>query len=77
MLKKFDGTKSKFWGFPQEVKFYLRIHLSQYLNEFTHIKFIGTLMFGIAFYWFTLLIEKDLQFLKDINLNLKNKDIKL
>ena len=59
MTEKFDGTKSKFRSFMQQVKLFLRLHSSRYLDNMTQVGFVGTLLSGIGFVSFTPLMEKN------------------
>jgi hypothetical protein len=53
MPEKFDGTRSKFRGFVQQVNLFLRLHLSRYPDDSTQtVAFIGSLLSGSAFSWF-------------------------
>lgn len=67
MPKKFDGTRSKFRSFLQQVKLYLRLHHFQYPDGFTQVGFIGALLSGSALSWFAPLMEKDSRILYDLN----------
>ena len=67
MPEKFDGTRSKFRGFLQQVKLYLRLHPFQYPDGFTQVGFIGALLSGSALSWFAPLMEKDSRILYDLN----------
>ena len=67
MPKKFDGTKSKFWGFLQQVKLYLRLHPLQYHDGFIQVGFIGALLSRSALSWFAPWMEKDSWLLYNLN----------
>jgi len=67
MPEKFDGTRSKFRGFLQQVKLYLRLHPLQYPDGFTQVGFIGALLSGSALSWFAPLMEKDSRLLYNLN----------
>jgi hypothetical protein len=41
MPKKFDGTRSKFCGFMQQINLFLRLHPSRYLYDFMQADFIA------------------------------------
>lgn len=57
--EKFDGTRSKFRGFVQQVKLFLRLSPSQYSDDFTKVGLIGTLLSGSALAWFAPLMERN------------------
>ena len=59
MPDKFDGTRTNFRGFVQQVRLYLRLYPSRYPDEFTQVAFIGTLLSGNARSWFAPLLEKN------------------
>lgn len=59
MPDKFDGTRTNFRGFVQQVRLYLRLYPSRYPDGFTQVAFIGTLLSGNARSWFAPLLEKD------------------
>jgi len=59
MPDKFDGTRSNFRGFVQQVRLYLRLYPFRYPDGFTQVAFIGTLLSGNARSWFAPLLEKD------------------
>jgi hypothetical protein len=46
MPEKFDGTRSKFRGFVQQVSLFLRLHPSRYFEDSTQVAFIGSLLSG-------------------------------
>ena len=59
MPDKFDGTRTHFRGFVQQVRLYLRLYPSRYPDGFTQVTFIGTMLSGNARSWFAPLLEKD------------------
>jgi hypothetical protein len=59
MPDKFDGTRSNFRGFVQQVRLYLRLYPFCYPDGFTQVAFIGTLLSGNARSWLAPLLEKD------------------
>lgn len=67
MPEKFDGTKLKFRGFVQQVKFFLSLHPTRYLDGITQVGFIGTLLSCNALFWFAPLMEKISPLLKNLN----------
>ena len=66
MPDKFDGTRSNFRGFVQQVRLYLRLYPFRYPDGFTQVAFIGTLLSGSACSWFAPLMEKDSPILYDL-----------
>jgi hypothetical protein len=66
MPKKFDGTRSKFCGFVQQVNLFLRVHPSRYPNDSTQVAFKGSLLLGNALSWFASFLEKRLLVLHDM-----------
>ena len=55
---KFDGTRSQFRGFLNQVRLVLQMHPSRYPTDASRVGLIGTLLNGSALAWFTLLLEK-------------------
>jgi hypothetical protein len=66
MLEKFNGTRSKFCGFVQQVNLFLRLHPSRYPDDSTQVAFIGSLLSGNALFWFAPFLEKHLPVLQDM-----------
>ncbi|KAH7315604.1 hypothetical protein KP509_21G056900 [Ceratopteris richardii] len=60
MPEKFDGDRTKFRGFLQQVKLYICMQLDRYPNDASKVGFIGTLLYGQALSWFTPILEKDM-----------------
>jgi len=48
ILEKFDGIRSKFHNFIQQIKLFLILHPSWYSNDNTQVGFVGTLLSGVA-----------------------------
>ncbi|KAH7443388.1 hypothetical protein KP509_02G032100 [Ceratopteris richardii] len=65
MPEKFDGDRTKFRGFLQQVKLYIRMQPDRYPDEASKVGFIGTLLYGQALSWFTPILEKDMVVLHD------------
>ncbi|KAH7306587.1 hypothetical protein KP509_22G020800 [Ceratopteris richardii] len=65
MPEKFDGDRTKFWGFLQQVKLYIRMQPDRYPDDASKVGFIGTLLFGQALSWFAPILEKDMAVLHD------------
>jgi hypothetical protein len=66
MLEKFDGTRSKFYGFVQHVNLFLQLHPSRYPDDSMQVAFIGSLLSGNALSWFAPFLEKHSPVLQDI-----------
>ena len=71
MPDKFDGTRSNFRGFVQQVRLYLRLYPFRYPDGFTQVAFIGTLLSGNARSWFAPLLEKDSPVLYNLEASMK------
>ena len=55
---KFDGTRSQFRGFLNQVRLVIQMHPSRYPTDASRIGLIGTLLSGSALAWFAPLLEK-------------------
>jgi hypothetical protein len=66
MPEKFDGTRSKFCGFVQQVNLFLRLHPSCYPDDSMQVAFIGSLLSGNVFSWFAPFLEKHSPVLQDM-----------
>jgi hypothetical protein len=55
---KFDGTRSQFRGFLNQVRLVIQMHPSRYPINASQIGLIGTLLSGSALAWFASLLEK-------------------
>ena len=64
---KFDGTRSKFRGFVNQVRLIIRMQPLRYPTEETQVGFIGTLLSGTALSWFSPLVEKNSPLLQDFH----------
>lgn len=62
---KFDGTRSKFRGFVNQIRLIIRMQPLRYPTEETQVGLIGTLLSGTALSWFSPLVEKDSPLLQD------------
>ena len=62
---KFDGTRSKFRGFVNQIRLIIRMEPLRYPTEETQVGLIGTLLSGTALSWFSPLVEKDSPLLQD------------
>ncbi|XP_024540741.1 uncharacterized protein LOC112349847 [Selaginella moellendorffii] len=56
---KFDGKRSQFRGFVNQVKLVFRLHSHWYLTVALQVGLVGTLLTGSALKWFAPLLEKD------------------
>jgi hypothetical protein len=66
MSEKFDGTRSKFCGFVQQVNLILWLHRSRYPDDSTQVAFIGLLLSRNAISWFASFLEKHSSVLQDM-----------
>lgn len=64
---KFDGTRSKFRGFVNQIRMIIRMQPLRYPTEETRVGLIGTLLSGAALSWFSPLVEKDSPLLEDFD----------
>ena len=55
---KFDGTRSQFRGFLNQVRLVLQMHPSRYPTDASRVGLIGTLLSGSALSWFAPILEK-------------------
>ncbi|KAH7292053.1 hypothetical protein KP509_29G049500 [Ceratopteris richardii] len=60
MPEKFNGDRTKFRGFLQQVKLYIRMQPDRYPDDASKVGFIGTLLYGQALSWFAPILEKDM-----------------
>ena len=56
---KFDGTRSQFRGFLNEVRFVIQLHPSRYPTDASQVGLVGTLLSGTTLAWFAPLLEKE------------------
>ena len=54
---KFDGTRSHFRGFINQIKLIIRLQPQRYPDDFRRVGLVGTLLSGPAQAWFAPLIE--------------------
>ncbi len=64
---KFDGTRSKFRGFVNQIRLIVRMQPLRYPTEETQVGLIGTLLSGTALSWFSPLVEKNSPLLQDFD----------
>ena len=55
---KFDGTRSQFRGFLNQVRLIIHMHPNRYPTDATRVGLVGTLLTGTALAWFAPLLEK-------------------
>ena len=55
---KFDGTRSQFRGFLNQVRLVIQMHPSRYPTDASRVGLVGTLLSGSALAWFAPLLEK-------------------
>jgi hypothetical protein len=55
---KFDGTRSQFRGFLNQVRLVINMHPNRYPNDASRVGLVGTLLTGTALAWFAPLLEK-------------------
>lgn len=67
MSQKFDRIRLKLWIFLPQVKFYLRLHPSQYFDGFTQVGFISALLSRNVLSRLVPFIEKDSQLFYNLN----------
>ena len=67
LLEKFDGTRSKFRGFVNQIRLVFRLQPRQYPTGASQVGLIGTLLSGAALSWFAPLLEKNSPLLEDLD----------
>ena len=55
---KFDGTRSQFRGFLNQVRLVIHMHPNRYPTDASRVGLVGTLLTGTALAWFAPLLEK-------------------
>ena len=55
---KFDGTRSQFRGFLNQVCLVIQMHHSRYPTDTSRVGLVRTLLSGTTLAWFTRLLEK-------------------
>jgi hypothetical protein len=58
LSEKFDGTRSKFQGFVNQVRFITILQPECYPTDQSRVELVGTLLIGQALSWFAPLFEK-------------------
>ena len=56
---KFDGNRSQFRGFLNQVRLVIQMHPSRYPTDASRVGLVGTLLSGTALAWFAPLLEKN------------------
>jgi hypothetical protein len=56
---KFDGTRSQFRGFLNQVRLVIQMHPNRYPTDISQVGLVGTLLTGTALAWFAPLLEKN------------------
>ena len=56
---KFDGTRSQFRGFLNQVQLVIQMHPSRYPSDVSRVGLVGTLLSGSTLTWFAPLLEKE------------------
>jgi hypothetical protein len=67
LLEKFDGTRSKFRSFVNQIWFIFRLQPWQYPTGASQVGIIEILLFGATLSWFVPLLEKHSPFLEDLD----------
>ena len=62
---KFDGMRSQFKVFLNEVRLVIEIHPFRYLIDASLVRLVGTLLSGTALAWFAPLLEKESPFINN------------
>ena len=55
---RFDGTRSQFRGFLNQVRLVIQMHPTRYPTQASRVGLVGTLLSGSALSWFAPLLEK-------------------
>ena len=56
---KFDGTRSQFKGFLNQVCLVIQLHPSRYPTDASQVGLVGTLLSGTTLAWFVPLLEQE------------------
>jgi hypothetical protein len=65
--EKFDGTRSKFRSFVNQVRLIMQLHPHRYFDDTIRVGFVGTLLTGTAAAWFAPILETSSPLLQDFN----------
>ena len=63
--EKFDGTRSRFRGFINQIRLIIRLQPQRYADDFRQVGLVGTLLSGPAQAWFAPLVETASPLLED------------
>ena len=63
--EKFDGTRSHFRGFVNQIRLIIRLQPQRYADDFRQVGLVGTLLSGAAQAWFAPLVETASPLLED------------
>jgi hypothetical protein len=63
--EKFDGTRSHFRGFINQIRLIIRLQPQRYADDFWQVGLVGTLLSGAAQAWFEPLVETVSPLLED------------
>ena len=64
---KFDGTRSQFRGFLNQVRLVIKLHPSCYPTDVARVGLVGTLLMGTVLPWFAPLLEKHSPLIEDFD----------
>jgi hypothetical protein len=59
MPEKFDGTRSKFCGFANQVRLFIKVQLHRFSTQISQVGLVGTLLSDNALSWFGPLNEQN------------------
>ena len=62
---RFDGTRSQFRGFLNQVRLVIQMHTTRYRTQASRVGLVGTLLCGSALSWFAPLLEQKSPLLDD------------
>ena len=66
LLEKFDGTRSRFQGFINQIFLIIQLQTQHYAHGLRQVGLVGTLLSGLAQAWFAPLVETSSPLLEDI-----------
>ena len=64
---KFDGTRSQFRGFLNQVRLVIQMHPTRYPTDISQVGLVGTLLTGMALAWFAPFLENKSPLLHDFD----------
>ena len=62
---KFDGTRSLFRGFLNQVRLVIQLHPNRYPTDVARVGLVGTLLCSTVLAWFTPLLDKKSPLMED------------